>query len=141
MEKKQPCAGMLIISEGKVLLVRSNKDRKWGMPFGKGEPGESPLETAIRETREETGITVTDAKPLFQRYLADGSLAHTYLALEYEGTPQSSAEGLVEWCPLWFLCGPEGRFPEYNSDMVAIMLGKFLKMTLRESMWDQRAND
>lgn len=100
MEKKQPCAGMLIISEGKVLLVRSNKDRKWGMPFGKGEPGESPLETAIRETREETGITVTDAKPLFQRYLADGSLAHTYLALEYEGTPQSSAEGLVEWCPL-----------------------------------------
>jgi 8-oxo-dGTP pyrophosphatase MutT (NUDIX family) len=39
----------------KYLVLRAY--RNWDFPKGEVETGESPLETAIRETREETGIT------------------------------------------------------------------------------------
>lgn len=46
MEKKGPL----------FLLLRSAKTGEWGPPKGKAEPGESELETAVRETFEETGF-------------------------------------------------------------------------------------
>jgi bis(5'-nucleosidyl)-tetraphosphatase len=39
----------------RVLLLRAF--RNWDFPKGRVEPGESPLEAARRETREETGLT------------------------------------------------------------------------------------
>jgi 8-oxo-dGTP pyrophosphatase MutT (NUDIX family) len=56
----------MIISAGIVVVRRDNGDwkylvlrafRNWDFPKGEVEKSESPLETAIRETREETGIT------------------------------------------------------------------------------------
>jgi 8-oxo-dGTP diphosphatase len=51
------CAGYLI-EQGRVLLVHHNKFRKWVPPGGHIEPGETFAATAVREFREETGITV-----------------------------------------------------------------------------------
>jgi 8-oxo-dGTP pyrophosphatase MutT (NUDIX family) len=52
-------AGVIVVrreSGGwKYLVLRAY--RNWDFPKGEVEAGESPLETAIRETREETGIT------------------------------------------------------------------------------------
>jgi bis(5'-nucleosidyl)-tetraphosphatase len=52
-------AGIILVrkEEGgwKYLLLRAF--RAWDFPKGEGLAGESPLETAVRETREETGIT------------------------------------------------------------------------------------
>jgi 8-oxo-dGTP pyrophosphatase MutT (NUDIX family) len=42
----------------KFLLLRAF--RNWDFPKGEVEPGESPLDTAMRETREETGIADLD---------------------------------------------------------------------------------
>jgi len=57
---------MMILSAG-VVVVRNENGRweflllrafrNWDFPKGEAEPGESPLETAVRETREETGLT------------------------------------------------------------------------------------
>jgi 8-oxo-dGTP pyrophosphatase MutT (NUDIX family) len=55
-------AGVAIIWEDKILLVHptgaSWRNSALGIPKGKIEPGEDPLDAAVRELREETGIEI-----------------------------------------------------------------------------------
>ncbi|MFI9310740.1 NUDIX domain-containing protein [Streptomyces triculaminicus] len=47
-------------SEGRPLQLRSSVDPGlWQFPGGNTDPGETPWQTAVRETREETGIVFT----------------------------------------------------------------------------------
>lgn len=50
-------AGGIVLREGQVLLVHRPRYGDWSFPKGKLDDGESPLETALREVREETGWT------------------------------------------------------------------------------------
>ena len=55
-------AGILFTDGEKILLLkRANEGAAdyggtWGIPGGKTEKGESPIDTAIRETKEEAGV-------------------------------------------------------------------------------------
>jgi 8-oxo-dGTP diphosphatase len=49
--------GCLVISEGRLLLVRGRRGR-WSTPGGHLDFGESPERAAVRETLEETGIRI-----------------------------------------------------------------------------------
>jgi 8-oxo-dGTP diphosphatase len=65
MWRSYPGAGMLAVRDGRVLMVlhmRSGKTR-WELPSGFVDPGETYEEAAVRETLEETGVSVT-AGPL-----------------------------------------------------------------------------
>ena len=54
-----PAAGVLACDEdGRVLLQRRRDTGQWAIPMGKQELGETVAQCAIRETREETGVTV-----------------------------------------------------------------------------------
>lgn len=44
----------------KVLIVQNSKGGHWGLPKGTPENDEAPMQTAIRELREETGIQEED---------------------------------------------------------------------------------
>lgn len=44
---------------GRLLLQRRADNGYWGLPGGRMDPGESISHTAVRETREETGLLVT----------------------------------------------------------------------------------
>lgn len=46
-----------VISENKILLVKERGDG-WALPGGWVDPGESPSEAAVRETKEESGYDV-----------------------------------------------------------------------------------
>jgi bis(5'-nucleosidyl)-tetraphosphatase len=50
--------GIIPIQGGKVLLVHHVNGGHWGFPKGRGEKGETPLESAYRELFEETGLKV-----------------------------------------------------------------------------------
>lgn len=44
---------------GRVLILRQTYgDRRWGLPGGSVEPGETIVETIVRECREELGVDV-----------------------------------------------------------------------------------
>lgn len=55
---KQAFGGVLVNDQGQVLLRRVTNNfggYVWTWPKGRPDPGESPEEAALRETREETG--------------------------------------------------------------------------------------
>jgi ADP-ribose pyrophosphatase YjhB (NUDIX family) len=51
-------AGILDPAGNKILLVRRADNKRWAVPGGYMEPGESAAEAAAREVREETGLQV-----------------------------------------------------------------------------------
>lgn len=58
-------AGTNIVQDGKILLVKeSHKEAYglWSLPIGHVEEGENEEETAVRETKEETGYDVVLGK-------------------------------------------------------------------------------
>ena len=55
---KSAASGAIFNGDGHILLIRRADDGTLTVPGGGCDPGESPKETAIREVREETGLTV-----------------------------------------------------------------------------------
>ena len=66
-------AGLCIVCDNKMLLVLDRKDKYLGIPKGGIDNGEDPLDAAIRETMEETGITVE-----YDQIKQDPYVVHTY---------------------------------------------------------------
>ena len=54
MEKEKSC-GTMCFNQNKILMVKHNKGH-WAFPKGHVEENETEQETALRETKEETGI-------------------------------------------------------------------------------------
>lgn len=55
MNVSESAGGVVLNAAGEVLVVNQKND-SWSLPKGHIEPGEKPLEAAIREIREESGI-------------------------------------------------------------------------------------
>jgi 8-oxo-dGTP pyrophosphatase MutT (NUDIX family) len=49
-------ATWICVRDGRLLVVRPAGQEAFFLPGGKPEPGETPVEAAVREVREETGI-------------------------------------------------------------------------------------
>lgn len=106
-EPNPPVAAGIIVREGRVLMVRrrvTEDDLVWQFPAGKVEPGETVEETAARETREETGLTVQAVTVLGERIHPATGRTITYVACNplageaHAAAPREVAE--VAWVPL-----------------------------------------
>lgn len=73
-------------------------------PGGRIEPGESPVEAAVRETAEETGVVPRElaAAAELSFVFTDGYSLHctAFTASAWSGEPASTREADPFWCPL-----------------------------------------
>jgi 8-oxo-dGTP pyrophosphatase MutT (NUDIX family) len=95
---------------GRVCLVRQYRhgigDFLWEIPAGKLDPGEPPQICAVRELKEETGISAQSWTSLGQYLPAPGiftEVIHLYLARELAvgtASPDADEDLELQWLPL-----------------------------------------
>ena len=87
--------GIVVDQRGQVLLIRRNDTRTWAPPGGALDANELPLDGAIREVEEETGLTVLPirlAGVYFWPMSPDGFLTFVFRCLPQSGELTSSFE-------------------------------------------------
>lgn len=98
-----------------------NKD-KWIGVGGKCEENESPEECALRETYEETGLTVTDLRyrgvVTFVSDEYEGEYMHLFTGSQFEGKLKNCDEGELEWVPKEQVLG----LPTWEGDAIFLKL-------------------
>ena len=105
---------LCILTRGNEVLLQNRVKDDWAgfaPPGGHIEPGESIVESVIREMREETGLTVKNPRlcGVKQFPIPEGRyVVFLFRAEEYEGELVSSEEGRMEWLPL-------DRLDEYDT--------------------------
>ncbi|MEU2024255.1 NUDIX hydrolase [Streptomyces sp. NPDC016469] len=110
-------AAAIVVHEGRVLMVRrrvSEGQLSWQFPAGEVEPGEEGEAAAVRETQEETGLTVEAVKLLGERVHPKTGRLMSYTACQVlEGTAYvSDAEELAELA--WVAHGEIPRYVPYG---------------------------
>lgn len=113
---------MFVVNGGKVLVLKRGEEEKdfpgWYMlPGGKQEKDETPVQAAIRETFEETGIKVTDPKLRViathnHDYRGRVYLVYIFSASEFSGELVQCDEGEAMWMPLDELMDDPKLYPD-----------------------------
>lgn len=104
---------VLINPEGLILGVSRKDDHNdFGLIGGKMDPQDNndPIMTAIRETREETGLEISNLRLVFAIH-KEGFMGYTYLA-DYSGEINHNEPHVVKWLPMERLV--LGSFGKYN---------------------------
>jgi 8-oxo-dGTP diphosphatase len=117
-------AAVILDRNGRILLVRHTYGQlNWELPGGASEPGESIVETVVREIREEVGVAAS-AQSLTGIYFDAEKDAHHFVfrcALEDEAEPEPSSPEISE-CAYW----PADSLPRPLSDFTARRIGDAL---------------
>ena len=97
---------MFVRNGGDVLLIRKLRGigaGKINAPGGKIDFGETPLQSAIRETQEEVKITPINPRKMGELCFAMTDMpdifVHVFTASEHEGTAVETAEAIPMWTP------------------------------------------
>ena len=84
--KTEKSCGCIILKNNEVLLIGARNDEGnlfWSFPKGHQENGETDVETAIRETKEETGLDVKiiDTNPIKTGHLIHSDTTYKRISL------------------------------------------------------------
>jgi 8-oxo-dGTP diphosphatase len=107
-------AAVILEPDGRVLLVRHTYGRfNWDLPGGASDPGESVVETALRETREETGLEVVAERMTGIYYRTENDSHHFVFRCRVDGdrVPRPSSDEISD-CAYW----PLDELPRPISD-------------------------
>ncbi|MEU9850144.1 NUDIX hydrolase [Streptomyces sp. NPDC047985] len=112
-DERPGIAAAIVVDEGRVLMVRrrvSEGKLSWQFPAGEVEPGEEREAAAIRETQEETGLTVEAVKLLGERVHPKTGRLMSYTACQILGGTAHVAD-IEELAELAWVA--HGDIPEY----------------------------
>lgn len=130
-----------IVKDGKVLMLHRVKKKndinhdKWIGIGGKFEPEEAPEECILRETKEETGLTLTSWRcrgvVTFLQEGGEGEYMYLFTADDFTGELIECDEGDLQWVNLDFL----DTLPTWEGDRIFLNLlwqdAPFFLLTLR----------
>jgi ADP-ribose pyrophosphatase YjhB (NUDIX family) len=112
MAKMEPNAASVALLEGpRVLLIRRAFEPLkglWTLPGGRREADESIEATAIRELREELGVTISDLVPVCQLSVAGRFRLQVFATRQFGGRIVASDE-VADWA--WMEPGPLAGYP------------------------------
>jgi 8-oxo-dGTP diphosphatase len=98
---------LFIVHGGRVLLIDKKKGLgagKINAPGGRVEAGETPEEAAVRETREEVGVTPRDVRfcgeLLFQAVDGYSERIFVFMAGDCDGEARETDEAAPRWTPV-----------------------------------------
>ncbi|MBW2267051.1 MAG: 8-oxo-dGTP diphosphatase [Deltaproteobacteria bacterium] len=98
---------LFVVRDDQVLLIHKKRGLGAGKingPGGRIDPGETPLECAVREVEEELCVTPTGVREVgeLRFQFVDGLSMHDYvfLASDYVGQPRETDEAIPRWTPL-----------------------------------------
>ena len=125
---------MLVIKDGKVLLVKRSDDLAdfpgwYILPGGKQERNETPKETAIRETFEETGIQISDADlkviaTHYHEYKSKVYVIFIFSSPNFMGKLVGSKEGTPEWMNIETAVSHPKLYPDLKRHIKLILGSK-----------------
>jgi 8-oxo-dGTP pyrophosphatase MutT (NUDIX family) len=78
-------AGGLVVRGATILLISTQKGRRWQLPKGHIEDGETSEQAAVREVREETGVTgrVVAALPEVEYWFVEKGKLRVHKRVDY----------------------------------------------------------
>lgn len=98
---------LFVVQDGQVLLIRKKRGLGAGKingPGGRLDPGETYAECAVREVREELGISVLDPVQRGELHFqfVDGLALYcvVFIGTRFTGTPVETDEAIPLWTPL-----------------------------------------
>jgi 8-oxo-dGTP pyrophosphatase MutT (NUDIX family) len=110
-------AAVIFDGAGNVLLVKENYDRRrWSLPGGAVEPGESDEDAVVREVAEETGVGARVDAKVGSYGLDNGFTAVAFLCSIVEGKPVVPPTGEIAeviWAPAAALPTPRSNILHY----------------------------
>jgi ADP-ribose pyrophosphatase YjhB (NUDIX family) len=110
------CALIFAVGGNILAVSRKNDPNDFGLPGGKVDPGESPIDALYREILEETGYTITEHKWVFTSVEEDGYTCLTYICkVDYNSRVDVNESGIVKgvtWDEL-----KSGCFKSYNTKL------------------------